>query len=151
MATISRFEDIRAWQTARVVNARVYRLSRQGEFAKDFGFKDQIRRSAVSVMSNIAEGFESRTVTQFIDYLGRAKASCGELRCQLYIALDIEYIDDPQFGELLALAERCSGEIRRFMTYLEQSYTGGRIRESTITYSAEPRNPWSVDGPEPGN
>ena len=140
MATITRFEDIRAWQTARLLNRRVYRLSRQGEFAKDFSFRDQIRRAAVSVMSNIAEGYESRTVSQFIDYLGRAKASCGELRSHIYIALDVEYIQEAEFTELHRLAERCSGELRRFMTYLEGTAASGKVCEPGAAYLVEPDN-----------
>lgn len=83
-----RFEDLRAWQTSRALANAVYDVSDEGHFARDFGLNDQMRRAAVSVMSNIAEGFESRTAKLFIDYLGRAKASAGEVRAQLYIASD---------------------------------------------------------------
>jgi four helix bundle protein len=72
MATITRFEEIEAWQTARLLARRIYRLSGVGNFAKDFGLRDQMRRSAVSILSNIAEGFESRSQKLFIDYLSRA-------------------------------------------------------------------------------
>jgi len=75
MAKITRFEEIEAWQTAR-------QLTKLGPLAKDFGLRDQMRRAAVSIMSNIAEGYESRTQTLFIEFLGRAKASAGELRAQ---------------------------------------------------------------------
>ena len=92
MPTITRFEDIEAWKTARELTRMVYALTEQGQFAKDFGLKNQIQRSSVSVMSNIAEGFESRTQAKFIDYLGHAKASAGEVRSQLYIALDLKYV-----------------------------------------------------------
>ena len=87
MPTITRFEDIQAWQTARQLVNLVYDLSDKAPFARDFGLKDQMRRVAVSVMSNIAEGFESRTQALFVDFLGRAKGSAGELRAQSYIAL----------------------------------------------------------------
>lgn len=85
MATITRFEDIEAWQTARQLANLIYDLTDQGAFARDYGLRDQIRRAAVSVMSNIAEGFESRTQSLFVDFLGRAKGSAGEVRSQLYM------------------------------------------------------------------
>jgi four helix bundle protein len=88
MGTVERFEDLRVWQAARGLTDLVYALSSQGPLERDFALRDQMRRSAISVMSNIAEGFESRTQALFIDLLGRAKASSGELRSQLYIALD---------------------------------------------------------------
>ena len=72
MPTIRRFEEIEAWQTARELTRLVYDLSKEGIFARDFGLRDQMRRAAVSIMSNIAEGFESRTQPQFVEYLGRA-------------------------------------------------------------------------------
>jgi hypothetical protein len=78
MPTIKRFEDIEAWQTARQLTRLVYQLSSTGAFARDFGLRDQMRRAAVSVMSNIAEGFESRTQALFIEFLGRARASAGD-------------------------------------------------------------------------
>jgi four helix bundle protein len=88
MSAITRFEEIQAWQTARQLTNLIYNLTGHPAFAKDFGLKDQIRRAAVFVMSNIAEGYESRTDTQFINYLGNARESAGEGRAQLYIALD---------------------------------------------------------------
>jgi len=90
MPTITRFEEIEAWITSRELTRMVYVLTDQGQFARDFGLRNQIQRAAVSVMSNIAEGFESRTQAQFLEYLGRSKASAGEVRCQLYVALDLE-------------------------------------------------------------
>ena len=82
MSTIRRFEEIEAWQTARELTREIYSLSNRGGFSKDFGLRDQMRRAAVSVMSNIAEGFESRTTALFVEFLGRAKGSAGELRAQ---------------------------------------------------------------------
>ena len=138
MATITRFEDIKSWQTARALTKRIYLVSRQGEFARDFSFRDQIRRSSVSVMDNIAEGFESRTNTQFLHYLGQAKASCGEFRSQLYVALDVEYIDQQLFQELRTEAEKCSGQIARFMDYLERRPASLRVREAVAEYVVDP-------------
>jgi four helix bundle protein len=98
MAGILRFEDIEAWKTGRELARLVYELTQQGAFVRDFGLKDQIQRACVSVMSNIAEGFESRSDTQFLNYLGYAKGSAGETRCQLYVALDLKYISQEQFA-----------------------------------------------------
>src|SRR3990172_1019915 len=111
MPTITRFEQIEAWQTARELTRLVYCLSNQGEFARDFGLRDQMRRSSVSIMSNIAEGFESRTPALFMDFLGRAKASAGELRAQSYVALDVGYLNDDQFKEIFSLVETCSRQL----------------------------------------
>lgn len=77
MATAEKFEDLEIWKLAKTLVNKIYELTRKEEFRKDFSLKDQIRRSSVSVMSNISEGYESRTVKRFIDYLGRSKASCG--------------------------------------------------------------------------
>jgi len=134
LATIRRFEEIEAWQTARQLTKMVYSLSKQGAFARDFGLRDQMRRAAVSVLSNIAEGFESRTQAQFIDYLGRAKASAGELRAQTYVALDQEYIDPQQFATLNDLADKASRQIARFMAYLQATPKSRRVREEGVAY-----------------
>jgi four helix bundle protein len=129
MPTIERFEDIEAWQTARHLANLIYDLTDQGVFARDYGLRDQIRRAAVSVMSNIAEGFESRTQSLFLDFLGRAKGSAGEVRSQLYIALDRKYIAQAQFDEAYDLADKCSRQIYRFMIYLESQPNALRVRE----------------------
>lgn len=84
------FEDLRVWQTVRALTNALYERTGTGSFSQDFPLRDQIQRAAVSIMSNIAEGFESRTRSQFIHYLGQAKASAGEVRCQLYVAKDQE-------------------------------------------------------------
>ncbi len=121
MATIERFEDIEAWQTARELTRMVYALSNDGAFAHDFGLRDQMRRAAVSVMSNIAEGFESRTSPLFVEFLGRAKGSAGEVRAQAYVALDAGYLGQPQFEQLSDLADKCSRQLSRFISYLERA------------------------------
>src|SRR3990172_4102386 len=103
MGTITRFEEIEAWQSARQLSRLVYLLTKDGAFSHDFGLRDQIRRAAVSIMSNIAEGFENRTQALFIDLLGRAKGSAGEVRAQAYVALDAEHITQAQFPQVLEL------------------------------------------------
>jgi len=119
MPTIQRFEDIEAWQTARELTRRVYALSNQNAFARDFGLRDQMRRAAVSILSNIAEGYESRTRALFIEFLGRAKGSSGEMRAQCYVAQDAGYLTPAEFDQLHNLADKCSRQISRFMQYLE--------------------------------
>jgi len=138
MGTIRRFEEIEAWQTARELTRLVYALSKDGALARDFGLRDQMRRAAVSVLSNIAEGFESRTQALFIEFLGRAKGSAGELRAQAYVAFDAGYISHAQFEQLYRLAEKCSRQLSRFIAYLEAHPDRRRIREEHLEYSWEP-------------
>jgi four helix bundle protein len=129
-----RFEELDVWQRARELTRSVYDLSDQGAFARDFGLRDQMRRAAVSVMSNIAEGFESRTQGLFIEFLGRARGSAGELRAQLYVALDREYLTPDQFIVALHQAETCSRQIARLIQYLETQPNTRRVREDDIVY-----------------
>ena len=100
MNKIEHFEDLVAWQKARELTKKIYNLTSDGQFAKDFGLRDQIRRAAVSVMSNISEGFERGSMNEFHQFLVIAKASCAEVRSQLYVALDAGYIDQTIFQEL---------------------------------------------------
>jgi four helix bundle protein len=134
MATITRFEEIDAWKTARELTRLIYALTDQGNFAKDFGLKNQVQRASVSIMSNIAEGFESRTQARFIDYLGHAKASAGEVRCQLYIAMDLSYMNQEQFKQVFDLADKVSRQIYNFMSYLETHPQSRRAREEGSQY-----------------
>ncbi len=137
MAGITRFEEIEAWKTARQLTSLIYKLSEQGLFGKDYGLKDQIRRASVSVMSNVAEGFESRTDTQFINFLGHAKGSAGEVRSQLYIALDLKYISQEQFEEAYEFADKSSRQVSRFINYLETHPRGHRFGEDTAEYNTD--------------
>lgn len=93
MATIKHFEDIEAWQRARELTKLIYKVTRKRKFAQDYGLVNQIRRAAISVMSNIAEGFDRSGSREFIHFLTIAKGSVAELESQLYIALDNEYIN----------------------------------------------------------
>ena len=116
MATVERFEDLIAWQKARELAKGVYAVTREGPFSKDLGLTSQIQRAAVSVMSNIAEGFERGGRGEFHQFLSTAKASCAEVRSQLYVALDAGYLDAPRFEALLAQANelgRIIGGLRR--------------------------------------
>ena len=134
MATAKRFEDLEVWQKAKELTNLVYSQSSSGMFSRDFGLRDQMRRAAVSVMSNIAEGFESQTQVLFIQYLGRAKGSAGEVRAQLYIARDQGYISEEEFSKILSLAEICSKQLARFIQYLESQPNARRVREEGATY-----------------
>ena len=102
---IERFEDLIAWQKARKRTQLIYQVSRRGAFAKDFGLSGQIQRSAVSIMSNISEGFERGGRGEFHQFLSIAKASCAEVRSQLYVAFDVGYLNQDEFDHLLAQAE----------------------------------------------
>jgi four helix bundle protein len=125
MNKIERFEDIIAWQKARVLTKEVYAATKVGSFIKDFGLKDQIQRSSVSTMSNIAEGFERGGDKEFIQFLSNSKGSCGEVRSHLYVAFDQEYITQNTFDELFAKSNEVSRLISGFMTYLQHSQIGG--------------------------
>lgn len=116
---IERFEDLEVWKLSREVVKMIYTLTNKGKFIRDFGFREQIQRSAVSVMSNIAEGFERKTDKEFIQFLYIAKGSCGELRSQLYIALDLGYINDKEFEKNYMLVEKVSKSISGLIKYLK--------------------------------
>ena len=105
MAGIRRFEEIEAWQVARRLTKAVYTYSKKGSFARDFGLRDQIQRASVSIMSNIAEGFEREGAGEFSQFLGIAKGSAAEVRSQLYVALDQNYVTPKEFDELFAMTE----------------------------------------------
>lgn len=134
MATAKRFEDLEVWQKAKELTNLIYRLSSAGTFSRDFGLRDQMRRASVSIMSNIAEGFESLTQALFIQYLGHAKGSAGELRAQLYIALEQGYMTEDEFDSAFALAEVCSKQPAKFIQYLESQPNARRLREDGATY-----------------
>ena len=102
---IDRFEDLIAWQKARDLTRAIYQVPRRGEFARDLGLARQVQRAAVSIMSNVAEGFERGGRGEFHQFLSTAKASCAEVRSHLYVALDVGYLDRTTFTDLLAKAE----------------------------------------------
>jgi four helix bundle protein len=106
MAGVTRFEDLVAWRAARQLATEVHLAAQAGRDAKDYALVDQIRRSAISVASNIAEGFERKRRTSFAQFLEYARGSCAELRAQLYLASDVGWLDSADFERLLALAER---------------------------------------------
>jgi four helix bundle protein len=121
MATIQRFEDLMSWQKAREMNRLIYSVTKTGGFAKDFGLRDQIRRASISIMSNLAEGFERGGDKEFVQFLSNAKAFCGEVRSQLYTALDGDYLTTAGFKELYERSIEVSRLISGFMQYLRRS------------------------------
>ena len=118
---IKNFEDLEIWQAARRLTQEIYTCSRSPKFSKDFALRDQMQRSAVSVMSNIAEGFERGGNQEFVQFLYIAKGSCGELRSQLYVALDQDYIDRKLVDSLLVTLKRLSVKIKHLIDHLKQS------------------------------
>lgn len=134
MPTIERFEDLDAWKIAREISNEVYRLSKTGPLSRDFGLRDQICRSAVSVMANIAEGFERDGRREFINFLSMAKGSAGELRSHLYIAFDQEYISEEEFHRVYDKSVQNCRLISGLIKYLNQSEVQGqKFRMATKT------------------
>jgi len=117
---IEQFEDIEAWQLARELTRKVYRLTKKPEFAKDYGLKRQIQDAAGSSMHNIAEGFDSETNAEFIRFLRYAKRSCTEVQSELYVALDEEYISLNDFKDVYEQATRTRATVRGFINYLKK-------------------------------
>ena len=121
-----RFEELKVWQAARQLTQMIYAASREKPFSRDFGLTDQMRRSAISVMSNIAEGYERDGNREMRQFLSIAKGSAGELRSQLYVALDADYIDASSFAELALLAEGLSRMLSSFIAHTKSSSHSGR-------------------------
>jgi four helix bundle protein len=128
MGKIENFENIEAWKKARELAREIYAISNEGQFARDFGLRDQIRRAAVSVMSNIAEGFERGGDVEFRRFLAIAKGSAGEVRAQLYVALDAGLIDRVAFDSLYKMARETGSLIGGFMRYLSRGSEGHESR-----------------------
>lgn len=118
MAKIERFEEIKAWQQAKELVLTVYQASENGQFSKDYSLRDQIRRAAVSVMSNIAEGFERGSDKDFQRFLYMAKGSAGEVRSHLFVAKELGYLTPDEFGILRSKSEDVSKSLSGFITYL---------------------------------
>lgn len=126
MATVQKFEDLLCWQRARLLTKEIYsETSKNLKFKNDRGLCDQIQRASVSIMSNIAEGFERGTRQEFLNYLFIAKGSAGEVRAQLYVALDSGYLNIETFKYLNSLILECSKLISSFITSLKGSNLSG--------------------------
>jgi len=123
---IERFEDIEAWQLARELTRKVYDLTKNPKFTRDFGLKRQIQDAAGSSMHNIAEGFDSETNPEFVRFLRYAKRSCTEVQSELYVALDQQYITEAEFQNVYDHAGRTRAAIRGFIKYLVSYKKGQR-------------------------
>ncbi len=121
MPTIKRFEDLNCWQDSRKLVSSVYALTKKNEFSKDYGLKDQIRRSAISGMANIAEGFHRKTNKDFIKFLDYARSSIAETISHCYVALDQNYINDSELAKTKEMADNTWKRINKFISYLKDS------------------------------
>jgi four helix bundle protein len=121
MPLIKRFEDIQAWQEARTLVKMIYVLTNKGLFSKDFGMRDQIRRAAVSTMTNIAEGFDCDSNVEFARFLGIARRSAVEVQSLLYAALDVNYIDQTEFELYYEQARKTKALIGGFKHSLKKN------------------------------
>jgi len=126
MASIKRFEDVEAWKKGRELTQRIYQITSQSKFTRDYALRDQIRRAAISITSNIAEGFDRGGNREFVQFLAIARGSASELKSQLYTALDVGYVDQKEFAELYQLAHSVVLLIGGFIKYLQQSELGGQ-------------------------
>jgi four helix bundle protein len=121
MAKFSKFEEIQAWQKAHEVTLTVYRITTNGDFAKDFGLKDQIRRASVSIMANIAEGHGRRSNSEFANFLNVSRGSVAEVQSHLYVALGLGYISQQDFDELYGQLTEISRMTLSLAQYLRTS------------------------------
>ncbi len=137
MSKINSFEDLKVWQLARELSRDVYVITQKASFSKDYSLKDQINKSAGSVMDNIAEGFERGGNKEFCQFLYISKGSCGEVRSQLFRALDRQYIDSNEFTSMSNKAIEVSKQLSGFVSYLRNSELKGEkyIKEPNVDYS----------------
>ncbi len=119
MAKVSQFEDLFAWQQARILMQEIYRISKSSSFEKDYRLAGQIQAASVSVMANIAEGFDRGRRAEFHQFLSIAKGSCGEVRSHLYVASDVGYINEEEFERLKIFSINVSGLINRLRQSIE--------------------------------
>jgi four helix bundle protein len=138
MATARQFEDLSVWQDARGLVADIYTASKTRTFHQDFGLREQIRRAAVSTMSNIAEGFERGTRKEFIQFLNIAKGSNGEVRSQLYAALDQKYLGEDEFAALTTASITLSKKLAAFIRYLEGYSGNSRMKKLPRAANLQP-------------
>ena len=133
MARIERFEDIEAWKKGRELAKAVYTATSAGAFREDPALRDQVRRAAVSVPWNIAEGFERGGDKEFRQFLAQAEGSTGEVKTHLYVALDVGYLSQPKFDELYRLAAEAGRLAGGFMRYLSRSTLRGSKYRKSVT------------------
>jgi len=136
MATAQKFEELSVWQEARQLVVAIYAVSKTRAFNQDFGLRDQIRRAAVSTMSDIAEGFERGTRKEFVHFLNIAKGSNGQVCSQLFVALDQKYISEKEFTALSEAVVLLSRRLSAFIRYLDEFAGNSRVRKPTGRISA---------------
>lgn len=138
MDKVESFEDLHVWKRARELVNNIYGLTRKKGFSGDPGLVDQLRRAAVSVMSNISEGFERGSNTEFIQFLYLAKGSCGEVRCQLYVARDQGYLGREDFDSAKDLTRQVGGMLGNLIKYLKGSrLKGSKFKKPPVKSMAE--------------
>ena len=130
--TIQNFEDLNVWQRSRELVKLIYELTKNKIFKRDYSLVDQIRRSSISVLSNVAEGFERGSNREFMQFLYIAKGSCGEVRSQLYVALDQHYISEEDFLKCKEICMKISGMISNLINYLKTSNIKGAKHKITV-------------------
>jgi four helix bundle protein len=136
MATFQSFEELPIWQEARKLCLEIYSLTYASPFDKDYSLKDQIRRSAGSIMDNIAEGYERDGRLEFINFLSIAKGSAGEVRSQLHRAFDLKYISSVKYTALIEICRNLSGQIANFIKYLNNSIHKGTKFKNRVAASS---------------
>jgi four helix bundle protein len=137
MTTFRKFEEIEAWKRARLLTREIYALSGKEAFARDFGLRDQIRRASVSIMANIAEGYERSGQKEFIQFLSIAKGSAGEVASQLFVALDQGYVSETEFANLQKSTADVANLIGGLMEYLGRAGIRGTKYRSATTRNSK--------------
>lgn len=133
MATFKNFEEIEAWRKTRLLAREVHAMTKEGDFAKDFGLRNQIRRASVSVMADIAEGCERNGTGEFIQFLSIAKGFVGEVRAHLYVAYDQDYMDKQTLDRLIVDTEEVGKKIGGLMDYVRNSgIKGAKYRSTSV-------------------
>ena len=149
MATVKRFEELECWQSGRRLKQVIYRFTRRPEFRSDFPLVSQIRRAAQSVTSNIAEGFERGGNRELIQFLSQSKGSVGEVKDQLYTALDENYISQDDFEKAYNLGEQTTRLIGGFMSYLQNTEKAGPKFAARSSRRGEPPSAVPLPTPNP--
>jgi four helix bundle protein len=121
MVSVKRFEEMEVWKKSRLMVKMIYFITNEPGFSRDWPLASHLRKTAISIISNISEGFERDGNKEFVNFLSIAKGSCGELRSQLYAALDQNYIDENQFIEISNLAIEISRSLKGLINYLQNS------------------------------
>jgi four helix bundle protein len=137
MTTVKRFEDLHCWQSSRALVNMIYETTNESPFNRDFGLRDQIRRAAVSVMSNIAEGFNAASDAEFMRFLSFSRRSISETQSQIYVALDQQYINQDLFNKIYEKAKETEKQINALIGYLNKSKSRYAAKEEQSAYSLD--------------